>query len=354
MNQKVFHVISELNVGGAERQLLLILPHLNQTFANHVVCLIGEGIVGKQLEAHGITVHYLHGNSRADTTLIPKLQMLIRTHRPKVIIGYLIFADLLTRFIAKQTNIPYLSSQRSSHTGRLYLFIPDILTASLITGYTVQTEHANKFFRKLPIANKKARHTIPNAVAPAAQPTSTHQEKLTITCIATLKKGKGHVTLLQAVENFQFPISNFQLLLAGDGPLRPSLEHLANNLRLKDTVQFLGLVPDTAHLLQHTDIFVLPTEGEGMSNALLEAMAAGLPCVTTDIPANREVIIHNKTGILVTPNNPTALADALRLLLDNSNLRHNLGAQAREHVSKHHDPHVISEKWAAVISLYAQ
>jgi glycosyltransferase involved in cell wall biosynthesis len=120
--------------------------------------------------------------------------------------------------------------------------------------------------------------------------------------------------------------------VVGDGPLRQALEEKARALRLNGTVRFLGAVPNASSLLPHFDIFVLSSLWEGMSNSLLEAMAAGKPVVATDAGGSPEVVIDGKTGILVPPNDPEALADAMLRLLADRELARSLGEAGRVRV----------------------
>lgn len=119
------------------------------------------------------------------------------------------------------------------------------------------------------------------------------------------------------------------LVLAGDGPARTALEKKARELGLAERVRFLGTRPDPERLLQAGRIFVLPSRSEGMSNALLEAMATGLGCVATRIGGNSDLMEHGGTGLLVPPGDSEALADALLALLEDVGLRIRLGAAAR-------------------------
>src|SRR5262249_56746103 len=101
-----------------------------------------------------------------------------------------------------------------------------------------------------------------------------------------------------------------QLVIVGDGPLRESLAGQARTLGVEDSVRFEGTVADVRPVLAAMDVFVLPSRAEGMSNALLEAMAAGRPVVATAVGGNTEVVTDGETGLLVPPANPAAIARA--------------------------------------------
>ncbi len=345
--KKVVHVISELDTGGAEKQLLLILPHLNKYYKNHVICLIGRGVIGDKIEKLGIPVTYIDGSSHKDIRIISKLNAHLKKLQPSLAIGYLLLADLTTRLVAKRLAIPYLSSQRSSHVTKPYLRIPDAITATFVHGFTTQTQHAaNKLF-----TSGKQAHVIPNAVEIKESKPKNSSKEIIITCVASLKPGKGHETLLRAMQSAP---KNITLMLAGTGKQEQRLKQLAKHLQIENRVQFLGLVADIPELLSRTDIFVLPTEGEGMSNAILEAMAAGLPIITTNIPANRALIEHNKTGVLIPTHNIAALTDTIAGLAADGALRNRLGAQARIYAKQQHSPGKIAQRWQQVMTMHAK
>ncbi len=121
-------------------------------------------------------------------------------------------------------------------------------------------------------------------------------------------------------------------MIAGDGPLKNDLIKYAQSLNIHDKVIFLGLRRDIPIFLSSIDIFVLPSLWEGLSNALIEAIASGKPVIATDIPPVREIIHSEDLGILVPPENSDAIADAIELLLYNKNRAEAFGKTANEKV----------------------
>jgi len=146
------------------------------------------------------------------------------------------------------------------------------------------------------------------------------------------------------------------VILAGkelDKEYAASLRALAQALRIADRTHFLGSVSDVPAVLAETDIFVLPTRlpGEGCPVALLEGMACARPCVATDVPGSRDVIEHEKNGLLVPPGDSQAMAQALQTLISSPDLRQRLGNAARERVVQHFS---IEREIAAHEALYAE
>ena len=124
------------------------------------------------------------------------------------------------------------------------------------------------------------------------------------------------------------------IVLVGDGSERPALESLAREPALMGRVHFLGERTDLADLLPAFDLFVLPSRSEGLSNALLEAMAEGIPAVASRAGGNTEVIEHGFSGLLFEVDNPASLAGHLAKLLSNPEGALRLGLRGRERVQE--------------------
>jgi glycosyltransferase involved in cell wall biosynthesis len=142
-----------------------------------------------------------------------------------------------------------------------------------------------------------------------------------------------------------------KLRLVGDGDLRPQLERMAVELNIQDSLEFLGSRSDIVDLLQQAWGFVLPSRNEGMPNALLEAMACGLPCVATRVSGSEDVITDGLNGILVEPEEPAQLAHALRSLIEDTELAQRLGQEGRATVVREYQlVHIVQR----CLELYRQ
>ena len=162
---------------------------------------------------------------------------------------------------------------------------------------------------------------------------------------------------LDPVKGFEEMIEGFALVaakrpcrlwLVGEGPYHAAVQSLIRRFKLSNRVQLLGNRDDVPKLLKTADIFLLPSRTEGMPNALLEAMAAGLPVVTTDIPSCREVVQHEKTGLLVPVGEPQEISKALLLCMGNQDLAQRLGRRAAAFVAKHYGRSDQIDRYRAV------
>ena len=141
------------------------------------------------------------------------------------------------------------------------------------------------------------------------------------------------------------PDLEWRLSIIGEGPLRTDLEKLSAQLGIAPNVKFWGSVHNVSHHLVKADIFVLPSWAEGMSNAMLEAMAIGLPCVASSINANKDLIEHSKQGLLVTPGDPNDLASAIIRLVGDERLRRKLGTSSFQEIQAKYNLDTVARQY---------
>ncbi|MFO7715724.1 glycosyltransferase family 4 protein [Desulfosarcina sp.] len=147
-----------------------------------------------------------------------------------------------------------------------------------------------------------------------------------------LEKQKGQDYLLQVASILKSRNIAFQMHIAGEGPLRQSLERQIKTCGLDDQVHLLGFVADMRGFFEQLDIFIFPSLWEGFGYAIAEAMAAGLPVVAFDISSNPEVVEQNETGFLVAPGQAQALAEKTAVLAKNPRLRLQMGKKGQARV----------------------
>lgn len=149
------------------------------------------------------------------------------------------------------------------------------------------------------------------------------QEVKTLFCVARLSSEKGLSFLVRGLKVLRDKGYDLDLRLAGDGPTRQPLEQLARDLRISDHVKFLGYINEdnVVRELSNADIFVLPSYVEGLPVSAMEAMAVGLPVIATNIAGTSELVEHGKSGLLIRPSDPQAIADAVVRLIDDYDFR---------------------------------
>jgi len=169
--------------------------------------------------------------------------------------------------------------------------------------------------------------------------------------VGRLHAQKGHDFLLSAAAKVLERIPEAVFLVAGYGPLRERLEARSAELGVASNVRFLGYRKDVQRILAALDVFVLPSLWEGMSNAILEAMAASKPVVATAVDGNVEQVVDGETGRLVPPADAEALADALIELAADSEKAREMGIRGRQYVEQKFP---LSKMTAAYLDLYSR
>src|SRR6185312_4727232 len=158
----------------------------------------------------------------------------------------------------------------------------------------------------------------------------------TVICVSKLRYEKGVDVLLQAWYLVQKQMPQARLILVGNGPLQSQLMRMTNELGIAESVEFAGLQRDILSQTHRAGIAVLPSRWEGMPNAVLEAMACGIPCVATRVSGSEDIIEHGVNGLLVDLEDYEQMAQALLTLLRDPELTQKYGRTARATIEKHY------------------
>jgi glycosyltransferase involved in cell wall biosynthesis len=191
---------------------------------------------------------------------------------------------------------------------------------------------------------------IPNGVditrfRPACVDTSLDERAQVVVCVSGLRYEKGIDVLLQAWHLVHKQAPQARLIIVGDGSLQSQLERMAEALSIADSVEFTGLQSDIPAQLHRGSLAVLPSRWEGMPNALLEAMACGLPCVATRVSGSEDIIQHGVNGLLVEPEDYQGMAQALLTLVRNPALIQEYGCAARKTIERNYSSEQIVDKY---------
>ena len=166
----------------------------------------------------------------------------------------------------------------------------------------------------------------------ARQKLGLHEKDFFLIAVGRLVYEKGHEFLIQAIPSVARSFPHITVGICGSGPLLGQLEEQISALDLEGKVRLLGQWENVRELLAAADAFVLPSRWEGLPMALLEAMMAGLPIIATKVEGVEEVIVEGKNGLLVPIEDADALAGAIMQLMADPQLRHEMGAAAKEQV----------------------
>jgi glycosyltransferase involved in cell wall biosynthesis len=173
-------------------------------------------------------------------------------------------------------------------------------------------------------------------------------DKIIVLFVGRLVLQKSLPTLLMALQKAVQFCPDLHLMLVGSGPEQNSLQTMANDLEIQEHVTFAGNRSNIKPYLNAADMFVLPSEQEGMSNALMEGMAAGLPCLATPVGATTKMFDGGKCGILIPVGDVAAWADALIELTRDPDRRAELGRAAQQHIMNKYDFSVVGAQYEAL------
>ena len=190
-----------------------------------------------------------------------------------------------------------------------------------------------------------------DVLRPSDSEADSSSTRVRFVCTGRMVAAKGHRILIEALSALSAAKVDFDCVLIGDGPERGALESLCKERGIAEQVRFLGAMAHQAALAEvaQADVFVLASFAEGLPVALMEAMAFGVPCVSTTIAAIPELIQDGQNGLLVSPANSSCLSDALRLLAEDAGLRRELGRKARSTAEEHYNLarnlDILAEMW---------
>lgn len=356
--KRILHLIQSLESGGCENMLLRTLPLLTD-FEHHIITLKKLGELAPQFSEHGITITCVHLQSFWNIRGYWRLLKEIRAWEPDLVLTYLFHADAIGRlFLRRKLKVPILPFLRTTYNDSRYLIarLFERWSAPWVRHYLANSNAVKKFYVEHSHIQESKITVIENGidlqVFENASPNESLKKELGIPpgdiiliSVANLHPNKGHRYLLEAFEQVYKEHKNIHLLLVGDGLERGQLITQTNSLVSKDRIHFLGKRPDVPRLLRMSHIFVLPTLFEGMSNAILEAMAARLVVITTNIPENREILENGKSGLLVKTADAGELGSVLERLLENPLEGRELAQKAQETVRRRFSLPGIAEKW---------
>lgn len=322
--------ITELDRGGAEKAFTeLVLGLDRQAWNARVYCLGPRGYFAEILEANGIPVTCFGGRSVASVpSVLWRLTRSLRQFRPALLQTFLFHGNLVGRVAGCLAGVPVIVSgiRVAEHSSRWHGRL-DRWTSRLVTHNVCVSRGVADFSVHATGLQREKISVIPNGVDydlyAKAVPVDLTQFGLNlhapvVITVGRLSEQKGVRFLLLAAATVLQTRPECQFLIVGDGPLRRSLEDFANSLAIASSVHFVGARGDVPGLLKASQLFVLSSLWEGMPNALLEAMASGLPVIATSVEGSRELIRDHESGILVPTQNPDALATAILQMLNHS------------------------------------
>jgi len=342
-------VIPTLDQSGAERQLALLAASLPRTdYTVRVFALNRGGYYQEFLENAGIPTTVLGKQFRFDIRTALRLRRSLRAFQPHIVQSFLFSANTLVRLpgiVPRDAKV--IVSERCVDSWKSpWQLAVDRRLARRCDALVGNSRSVTDFYRQPGVPADRL-HNIPNVAPPLAVPLSRAaarealglpQDDPVIGFVGRLAPQKRLRDLVWAFQLLQQVRGDARLVIIGDGPSRTALESLADTFDSRPRITFAGHRTDATRLLPALDAFVLPSEFEGMSNSLMEAMAAGIPCAASNIAANRELIRDGETGALFPVGSGPEIARCLLRMQRNPEHTAKLTEQAAQFIRNQLSP----------------
>jgi GalNAc-alpha-(1->4)-GalNAc-alpha-(1->3)-diNAcBac-PP-undecaprenol alpha-1,4-N-acetyl-D-galactosaminyltransferase len=359
--RRIALLVSSMGRGGAER----VAATLCNAWAREgrevwlVPTFLGSREIAYPLD-EAVHVRFLSQSFAATGSVVPtslrkiySLRQLFRTARPDVIVSFLPSTNVLAVAASRGLGIPLVVCERADPSADADLHpalrIARLLAYPFADRLCVQTRQATERMRWLSYLCGKP-EIIPNPlpqslVAPSLR-IRQHSRFGIIIAVGRLSREKGFDGLLRAFHLGFRDAPNWKLEIWGEGPQRPYLEALIQELRLADRVKICGHTTDPWSVMVRAQLFALTSAYEGFPNAMLEAMALGLPAVAYDCNSGpRDLTDGGRVGRLVPPGDEVALAQTLRELADDPVRRKALGDAGADFVAQHFSQNSVIARW---------
>ena len=341
-------------LGGAEHALGNVIAHLDDDVDRIVAGTTAEVVEylrGRHPAARGVVVP--HVRDKRDFLRFVRLTRAFRRLKPDVVHANFTFPTAVKYALPAATlvRVPLIAVENlpAPVDNRWQRFVKRSAVRGYAAHVTVGEESAREIERALGLERGSV-EVIYNGVEDFQVERTPSPGGTVIGTIARLTDQKGIDVLLRAAAD----VPDASFVLIGDGPDRAALETLAADLGVAERVEFAGWSEDARADLARFDVFALPSRYEGLPLAIIDAMLAGLPTVATRVGSIPEAIEDGVQGLLVPPDDPAALAEALRRVAADPSLRERLGAAAREEAAARFTAEAMAREYRSLYERVAR
>jgi glycosyltransferase involved in cell wall biosynthesis len=340
---RILLLIKGLDRGGAEQLLASTARHLDRSrFGYEVAYLLPDrSALVPELQRTGLRVRCLEGSrgagwiGRLRSLVADRRIDVVHVHSPYVAVGARLGLPRGVRLVYTEHNV-WESYRRPTYWGNLLTFGRNdhVFCVSERVRVSLRYPRPLRFLRSPPVETLYHGHD-PAVLGPDGGAEEVRAElgippgAPVVGTVASFKRHKGHQYLIRAAERVRRAVPDVRFVLVGRGPLEERVRAQARALGLDGTLIFAGYREDAPRIAGAFDVFALSSVYEGLSIALVEAMAQGRPVVVTEVGGLPEVVEHGQHGLVVRAEDPDALGDAILTLLQDAGLRQRFGEAAR-------------------------
>lgn len=330
---RVLYCIERMALGGTEKQLAALIRGVDRRRVEPALCALKPSTIDpRKLDCPVIELGFHTFRSPAALVCAHRLRQFIRHHGIDVVQTFFQDPTLLACLASMGTNVrARIATFRDMGFWRTPGKVAQLrLAYPHFDGFIANSYAVARRVHELDRIPLEKIAVIPNGVAFGPERPRAKNVVPVVGIVANLDRRVKRVDLfLQAARMVREAVGHVAFVVIGDGHLRPALEHDAARLGIADAVQFLGSIQNVSEQIRRFDVGVICSESEGLSNAILEYMAAGVPTVARDVGGNAEAVIDNETGSLVGDDRPETLSAAIVKMLRSDHQRWRMGEQAR-------------------------
>lgn len=348
---KIVFFIGSMGSGGAERVLSILANHYSSMGHDVEIALLLQNKVSYVLDEK-IKIVDLSGKHSSYFRNLPRWFISIRKYlketKPDRVVSFVGRINALVLMSTLGMKIPVIASERNDpkHDGRSS-FMLKVCNKSYGLGHCRAVVHQTKYEQSCFVSSLEPKsHVIPNPIEVNAE--RTEPKKWRIVTAGRLIEQKNHKMLISAVARLKDEFPELTLDIYGDGGMKDELHSLIDELLVSDRIFLRGNSSKLHSEIANAGIFIMTSKFEGLSNALLEAMSLGIPCVSTDYPGADELISSGENGLLVGMDDVDGLSEAIRRILTDEKLREKLSEKALESSAAYKKDKVL-EMWDKVI-----
>lgn len=356
--KKITFIISTLNSGGAERVISLISKSLSKYYNVSIILLLNGQPRAYDISEKVKVVELDKYNGRFNKWfhIIQNLHNVIQKEDADIYISFCTIENIVSLMAHLGTKKKLIISERNAPKTEKKPLVIKVLQKILypLSDYVVfQTDTAKKIYKKK-LQEKSV--IIPNPITenlPEWCGDSNNSESNYICAVGRLHPQKNYPLLFKTFKKFSMDYQNYQLLVFGSGNQEQELIALINSLNLQDKIKLMGYHKDVHDYLKKCSFFVMTSNYEGMPNALMEAMAIGVPCISTDCPSGgpSKLIKNYENGILINTNDENDLITSMRYLANNNEKAIYFGENAKK-IKNEYSIDKITYEWRKVIEKF--
>jgi glycosyltransferase involved in cell wall biosynthesis len=358
----VLHTESSLGWGGQEQRTLRECLGILKLGMRPAVLCPPEAEVGRRAAAAGIEVFPCRMRKSYDLAAIRTILRVLREQAVDVVNTHSgrdsFLAGVAARLSRRRPAVVRTRHLAMPITSRIsYSYLPHrvVTVSGYVKEYLVREGVPGERIVVVPTGIDAGRFADGAAPANLREELGLPKDALLVGVVAVLRMKKGHRSLLEAAPFVLAAFPRTVFVIAGAGPQEKNLGNAIGSMGLSGSVRMLGHREDVSNVLLSLDLFVLPTVEEALGTAFVEAMAAGRAVVGCRVGGVPEVVEEGKTGLLVPPGDPAALADAIRSLLADGELRRRMGAAGRQVVlARYSEEEMCKRMWGMYRSLLAE